>query len=211
MQRRRRPISTFPASCRRGRSDSREMTAALLQAGAEMLRKRSLAELSIEALCGEVGATVGAFYSRFESKEAYFNTLMEIAARDGERNLAQMTGNERLADAGLADALPALSCSAASSAGSAPTKAFAFAALQHDDTRPDRWNTFKGLARATAAGATPPLLRAMRPRPRGRQDPRHRVRLSGGAGDAGQRHPQRSRTAVPPRRGDGGPIEPAAC
>ena len=35
------------------------------------------------------------------------------------------------------------------------------AALQHDDTRPDRWSTFKGLARATTAGATPPLLRAM--------------------------------------------------
>ena len=34
------------------------------------------------------------------------------------------------------------------------------AALQHDDTRPDRWNTFKGLARAHA-GATPPLLHAM--------------------------------------------------
>ena len=52
---------------------SRETTLALLKAGAEMLRRRSLAELSIEALCAEVGATVGAFYSRFESKDAYFN------------------------------------------------------------------------------------------------------------------------------------------
>ena len=55
-----------------------------------MLRTRSLAELSIEALCTEVGATVGAFYSRFESKEAYFNALMALAARDGEQRLGDI-------------------------------------------------------------------------------------------------------------------------
>src|SRR6476659_981411 len=69
---------------------SRETTAALLQAGAELLRARSLGELSIEALCAKVGATVGAFYSRFESKEAYFNALMALAARDGEQRLGDM-------------------------------------------------------------------------------------------------------------------------
>src|SRR6478736_876964 len=69
---------------------SRETTLALLQAGAELLRTRSLAELSIETLCAKVGATVGAFYSRFESKEAYFNALIALAARDGESRLEQM-------------------------------------------------------------------------------------------------------------------------
>src|SRR6476660_7456142 len=69
---------------------SRETTLALLKAGAEMLRTRSLAELSIESLCAEVGATVGAFYSRFESKDAYFNALMALAARDGERRLSEL-------------------------------------------------------------------------------------------------------------------------
>ena len=69
---------------------SRETTLALLDAGAAMLRTRSLAELSIEALCAEVGATVGAFYSRFESKDAYFNALMALASRDGERRVADM-------------------------------------------------------------------------------------------------------------------------
>ena len=34
------------------------------------------------------------------------------------------------------------------------------AAVQHDDTRPDRWTTFMGLARATTARATPLLLPA---------------------------------------------------
>src|ERR1044072_7603843 len=69
---------------------SRETTAALLQAGAEMLRTHSLAELSIDALCRQVGATVGAFYSRFESKDAYFNELMALAARDGGSRLSRM-------------------------------------------------------------------------------------------------------------------------
>jgi hypothetical protein len=35
------------------------------------------------------------------------------------------------------------------------------AALQHDDTRPDKWTTFKSLARATTERATPLLLPAM--------------------------------------------------
>src|SRR3954464_4619960 len=82
---------------------SRETTLALLTAGAEMLRKRSLAELSIEALCRQVGATVGAFYSRFESKDAYFNALMALAARDGESRLSRMKEDNRLADVDLVE------------------------------------------------------------------------------------------------------------
>ena len=35
------------------------------------------------------------------------------------------------------------------------------AALQHDDTRPDKWTTFKQLARATTERAIPLLLPAM--------------------------------------------------
>ena len=74
----------FPGVAPSRQKRSRETTLALLQAGAEMLRGRSLAELSIETLCARVGATVGAFYSRFDSKEAYFNALVALAARDGE-------------------------------------------------------------------------------------------------------------------------------
>src|SRR3984893_9108146 len=49
----------------------------------------------------KVGATVGAFYSRFESKEAYFNALIEVAARDGETRLSQMVRDQQLPDASL--------------------------------------------------------------------------------------------------------------
>src|SRR5713226_8670231 len=106
MQYRMRPQPTesdFPGVAPSRQKRSRETTAALLQAGADMLRTRSLAELSIEALCTKVAATVGAFYSRFESKEAYFNALIELAARDGESRLSRMAQNEQLASANLTE------------------------------------------------------------------------------------------------------------
>jgi AcrR family transcriptional regulator len=149
----------FPGVVPSRQKRSREMTAALLKTGADMLRTRSLAELSIEALCGMVGATVGAFYSRFESKEAYFNALIELAARDGERRLSAMTENAQFKDASLAGLCRLLVTGILGWARN--HEGVLRAALQHDDTRPDRWNTFKGLARANTAGATPPLLRAM--------------------------------------------------
>src|SRR6202171_2616265 len=106
MQYRMRPQSEdfdFPGVTPSRQKRSRETTAALLRAGADMLRTRSLAELSIEALCTKVGATVGAFYSRFESKEAYFNTLIALAARDGNAMLSRMAQNEQLKDVSLPD------------------------------------------------------------------------------------------------------------
>ena len=149
----------FPGVTPSRQKRSREMTAALLQAGADMLRTRSLAELSIEALCTNVGATVGAFYSRFESKEAYFNALIELAARDGERRLSGMTGSAQLKDTGLAERCRLLVHGIIGWIRN--HEGVLRAALQHDDTRPDRWTLFKGLARAATALATPPLLHVM--------------------------------------------------
>ncbi|MCK1394114.1 TetR/AcrR family transcriptional regulator [Bradyrhizobium sp. 1] len=136
---------------------SRETTLALLRAGADMLRTRSLAELSIEALCTEVGATVGAFYSRFESKEAYFNALMALAARDGEQRLGDIrrpspdTSLDKLCHIIISGIIGWIR----------NHEGVLRAALQHDDTRPDKWTPFKALAKATTMRATPLLLPAM--------------------------------------------------
>lgn len=147
----------LPGVARSRQKRSRETTLALLQAGAEMLRTRSLGELSIEALCARVGVTVGAFYSRFESKEAYFNALMALAARDGERRLAEMRGPAK--DVGLGKLCHVI---VAGIVGwIRQHEGVMRAALQHDDTRPDKWNTFKSLARSTTARAVPLLLPAM--------------------------------------------------
>ncbi|WP_339026981.1 TetR/AcrR family transcriptional regulator [Bradyrhizobium symbiodeficiens] len=136
---------------------SRETTLALLRAGAEMLRTRSLADLSIESLCTEVGATVGAFYSRFESKETYFNALTALATRDGEQRLAGIRPPspdpdlERLCLIIVSGIIGWMR----------NHEGVLRAALQHDDTRPDKWTPFKALAQATTARATPLLLPAM--------------------------------------------------
>jgi AcrR family transcriptional regulator len=137
---------------------SRETTLALLRAGADMLRTRSLAELSIETLCAEVGVTVGAFYSRFESKEAYFNALMALAARDGEQRLTE-TGSAAPKNADLDTLCYAIIRGII--VWMRNHEGVLRAALQHDDTHPDKWTPFKGLARATAERATPLLLPAM--------------------------------------------------
>ena len=149
----------LPGVTRSRQKRSREMTLALLQAGAEMLRTRSLAELSIEALCSKVGATVGAFYSRFESKEAYFNALIELAARDGASRLTRLSPNQPLQEAGLAG-LSRLFVHGLI-AWSRTHEGVLRAALKHEDTRPDRWTTFKGLAGTAVAQVTPALLQAM--------------------------------------------------
>jgi AcrR family transcriptional regulator len=162
MQRLMPPPSTdfdFPGVTPSRQQRSRDTTAALLRAGAEMLRKRSLAELSIEVLCAEVGATVGAFYSRFESKEAYFNALVELAARDGNALLSQMMRNEGLTDRSLAELSRLIVDGMVGWMRN--HQGVLRAALRHDDTRPDRWSRFKHLAQTTVVNVTPPLLRAM--------------------------------------------------
>lgn len=60
---------------------SQETTVALLEAGAELLRDCAFDELSMDELCRRVGVTIGAFYGRFESKDAYFAALMALAAK----------------------------------------------------------------------------------------------------------------------------------
>jgi AcrR family transcriptional regulator len=137
---------------------SRETTAALLQAGAELLNTRSLAELSIEVLCRKVDVTVGAFYSRFESKDAYFNALMALAARDGERRVSEMANAAR-GDADLATRCRQLVGGVIG--WMRAHEGVLRAALQHDDNRPDSWSPFKALARANTERAIPLLLPAM--------------------------------------------------
>ena len=138
---------------------SRETTAALLKAGADMLKGRSLDELSIEDLCAEVDATVGAFYSRFDSKEVYFGALLTLAARDGEAMLAAMPGNETLRALELNDLCAQLVGQI--TGWMRKHEGVLRATLQRSDARPSRWTPFKALARKTADGVEPLLLRSM--------------------------------------------------
>jgi AcrR family transcriptional regulator len=61
---------------------SRETALALVAAGRELLKDRPLDALSIEELCEAAGCTVGAFYSRFEGKEAFFGAVQFVLCRE---------------------------------------------------------------------------------------------------------------------------------
>ncbi|BAM89015.1 conserved hypothetical protein [Bradyrhizobium oligotrophicum S58] len=139
---------------------SRETTLALLAAGAELLCTRGLAELSISELCAKIGATVGAFYSRFDSKEAYFNALLALTLRDGREQLLTPPPADPAARSDLDQRCRLLVRGIV--LWMRQHKGVLRAALQRSEHGPNNWSGFKDLAQALSERATMVLLPAMR-------------------------------------------------
>lgn len=76
---------------------SRTTVANLIATGHEMLNDRSLDALSIEELCGAAKCTIGAFYSRFDSKEAYFAAVQFVVCADRDRALSAVVAEAQRA------------------------------------------------------------------------------------------------------------------
>lgn len=74
---------------------SRETVGKLIGAGHAMLGTRSLDALSIEDLCAATDCTIGAFYSRFESKESYFSAVQFVVCADRDASLASVVSKAR--------------------------------------------------------------------------------------------------------------------
>ncbi|UFZ04924.1 TetR/AcrR family transcriptional regulator [Bradyrhizobium ontarionense] len=138
---------------------SREMTLALLEAGAELLCTRSLAELSISELCAHIGATVGAFYSRFDSKEAYFNALLALTLQDGREQLLRLPPVNPVTSGGL-DAQCRLLVRGIV-LWMRRHKGVLRAALVRSERGPHDWTGFKDLAQALSERAAVVLLPVM--------------------------------------------------
>jgi AcrR family transcriptional regulator len=138
---------------------SQETTVALLEAAAEMLRERSLDELSIEDLCNRVGVTIGAFYGRFESKDAFFNALMSLAARKALAAVRAAVADKDNPGAGLEEACR----------GVVEVAVDVFrrnvgvvrAASQYESIYPERWGTIRATGTAMVELAIPLLLARM--------------------------------------------------
>ncbi|RKP56598.1 TetR/AcrR family transcriptional regulator [Pararobbsia silviterrae] len=80
---------------------------ALLEAGRALLTHVSYEGLSVSELCKHANLTTGAFYRRFEGKEAYFLALQRLALDDGMRTQRALTthlDSEHGARIGLQDA-----------------------------------------------------------------------------------------------------------
>lgn len=114
--------------------------------------------LSIEDLCAAVGATVGAFYSRFESKDAYFNALQEVAAARGRARFRALAASAEL-DGDLEAACQAIATAVVEWFGE--NEGVLRASLQHDSTHPDRWGLFKQLGRDLTKASAKRMLPAL--------------------------------------------------
>ncbi len=64
-------------------------TYAMLEAGRYLLEEKSLEDLSVEAIGQLAGTTVGAFYGRFENKDAFFVTMQKVQAMRIEKCVIQ--------------------------------------------------------------------------------------------------------------------------
>ncbi len=74
---------------------SRETVSKLIAVGHDMLNTRSLDALSIDDLCAAAKCTIGAFYSRFDSKEAYFSAVQFVICADRDASLAAVVAAAR--------------------------------------------------------------------------------------------------------------------
>jgi AcrR family transcriptional regulator len=138
---------------------SQETTVALLEAAAEMLRERSLDELSIEDLCKRVGVTIGAFYGRFESKDAFFSALMSLAASKALAAVRAAVAEEDHLGAGLEAACRGVVEVAVNVVRR--NVGVVRAASQYESTYPERWGTIRATGSAMVELVTPLLLARM--------------------------------------------------
>jgi AcrR family transcriptional regulator len=138
---------------------SQETTVALLEAAAVMLRERSLDELSIEDLCKRVGVTIGAFYGRFESKDAFFSALMSLAASKALAAVRAAVADEDNLGSGLEHACRRVVEVAVDVVRR--NNGVVRAASQYESIYPERWGTIGATGSAMVDLATPLLLARM--------------------------------------------------
>jgi AcrR family transcriptional regulator len=138
---------------------SQETTVALLEAAALMLRERSLDELSIEDLCRRLGVTIGAFYGRFESKDAFFSALISLAARKALAAVRAAVADEENLGSGLEEACRRVVEVAVDVVRR--NEGVVRAASQYESIYPERWGTIRATGGAMVDLATPLLLARM--------------------------------------------------
>jgi AcrR family transcriptional regulator len=138
---------------------SQETTVALLEAGAELLRDCAFDELSIDELCGRVGVTIGAFYGRFESKDAFFAALMSLAARRCLLAIDEAVANDDRLQASLEvvcrDVVAVVTDVIRRNEG------VLRAAMQYKAVQPARWVTVRETGSAIVERSMPLLLARM--------------------------------------------------
>ncbi|MDQ0141244.1 TetR/AcrR family transcriptional regulator [Cupriavidus necator] len=81
---------------------------ALLEAGRQLLRERTLDSLTNQEICAAAHVTTGAFYGRFKSKQAFFRAMQAVTAEDTDRSMGACLAAIAQGNADLAEAVHTL-------------------------------------------------------------------------------------------------------
>lgn len=138
---------------------SQETTVALLEAGAELLRDCAFDELSIDELCARVNVTIGAFYGRFESKDAFFGALVSLAAKRCLLAIDEAVANDDRMNASLQAACRDVV--AVVTDVIRRNEGVLRAAMQYKAVQPARWVTVSQTGAGIIERSTPMLLARM--------------------------------------------------
>jgi AcrR family transcriptional regulator len=148
---------------RQGRSEA--TFRALIQAGRKALDAKFFDEMTIEDIARAAGASVGAFYGRFENKEAFFSAIQEITVSDLEAELkAQLAQRkvEAASDKGFLVAVAKFSVGVFRK-----HRGLYIASFKHSSTRPGAWSPIRrlgyGASGLIAAKLAPRLRRLGKP------------------------------------------------
>ncbi|WP_228939205.1 TetR/AcrR family transcriptional regulator [Paraburkholderia saeva] len=119
---------------------------ALLEAGRALLADISYEALTINDLCSEADLTKGAFYRRFESKDAFFIALQKLALDDAARVKDALASEMECRDGGLSTLEAARSVVESMRLWHLRHCGVIRASLQRRDHTTDGWRPFKDYA-----------------------------------------------------------------
>jgi AcrR family transcriptional regulator len=129
---------------------------ALMERALTMLQTRSFAELSVAELCAAEGCTIGSFYARFESKEAFLCAVQHAVVTEARRGIEARLTAERFADLPLR---PVVARLVAGTIGwSRRYEGLIRASLRAVQDDPAAWSPLRELGRLQAERASPILL-----------------------------------------------------
>lgn len=122
---------------------------ALIRAGRVALESKGFDEMTIAGLAEAAGVSVGAFYGRFENKQAYFAAIQKIVVAEIEANIRREVD---VLDGKRVDAVEFLAALARIWVGFfRANRGLYLAAFKHSTTQPGVWTPFKQLGWNMAA------------------------------------------------------------
>lgn len=138
---------------------------ALIAAGREALEDKTFDQVAIGDIARAAGVSVGAFYGRFDNKDAFFLAIQEITVTEIEEDLRRCLAQPALRQAGDAGFLAAV---ARFSIGVfRKHRGFYSASSKHSTMPPDRWSPIRRLGSnvsgRVAAALAPRLARRGKP------------------------------------------------